>query len=120
MRASQKEVKISNLLTTFTNFHQKKRHVADKEVNHRKCTIFRDGIFKEVLWKEVVVGDICELRNLAEAPADMVVLTSSEKTGNFYVETSNLDGFVSQFFFLLQLQSFSSYSDGLLEYTIST
>eukprot|EP00002_Diphylleia_rotans_P016024 TRINITY_DN3113_c0_g1_i4.p1 TRINITY_DN3113_c0_g1~~TRINITY_DN3113_c0_g1_i4.p1 ORF type:complete len:1942 (-),score=331.27 TRINITY_DN3113_c0_g1_i4:158-5983(-) len=48
--------------------------------------------FFDILWKDVIVGDICELNDREEAPADMIILSSSESSGLCYVETSNLDG----------------------------
>ena len=40
----------------------------------------------------VKVGDIVRIADNEEAPADLIVLSSEEFDGTFYVETSNLDG----------------------------
>ena len=74
-----------------------RRHAADSQVNGRLAKrMTRDtesvDVFEEVRWKDVRVGDIIEIYNNNEIPADMVLLTTSEPLGSAYVETSNIDG----------------------------
>lgn len=77
-----------------------KRHGADGEINSRltrrlvrdaKKSSSTDG-FENVEWKDVLVGDIIEIHNNEEIPADLVMLVTSEALGSAYVETSNIDG----------------------------
>ncbi|KAF1812685.1 phospholipid-translocating P-type ATPase [Eremomyces bilateralis CBS 781.70] len=48
--------------------------------------------FKQDAWKNVQVGDYVRLFSNQEIPADVVILSTSEKDGACYVETKNLDG----------------------------
>ncbi|EEB10431.1 conserved hypothetical protein [Pediculus humanus corporis] len=69
-----------------------KRHRADRETNHRKAEVLRNGHWDDVKWRNVVVGDIVKIRNNQFFPADVVLLSSSEPQAICFVETSNLDG----------------------------
>ncbi|KAF2102775.1 putative phospholipid-translocating P-type ATPase domain-containing protein [Rhizodiscina lignyota] len=48
--------------------------------------------FKNDFWKNIKVGDFVRIYNGDQTPADIVVLSSSEPDGAYYVETKNLDG----------------------------
>ncbi|ODQ59812.1 hypothetical protein WICANDRAFT_30420 [Wickerhamomyces anomalus NRRL Y-366-8] len=48
--------------------------------------------FKKSYWKNVKVGDIVRIRNNEEAPADVIVLSSSDPDNRCFIETKNLDG----------------------------
>ncbi|CCH40628.1 phospholipid-translocating ATPase [Wickerhamomyces ciferrii] len=48
--------------------------------------------FKKSFWKNLKVGDIVRLRNNEEAPADIVVLSTSDIDNRCFIETKNLDG----------------------------
>jgi phospholipid-translocating ATPase len=48
--------------------------------------------FKRHSWKDIKVGDVVHLRNNEEAPADLIILSSSEHDSKCFVETKNLDG----------------------------
>ncbi|KAN0043355.1 hypothetical protein ACTA71_011007 [Dictyostelium dimigraforme] len=69
-----------------------KRNLSDKTVNNLDCRVLRNGKFEIVPWKEVKVGDICQVNKGERFPADLVVLNTSEQHGVCYIETSNLDG----------------------------
>eukprot|EP00762_Andalucia_godoyi_P004804 ANDGO_07205.mRNA.1 Phospholipid-transporting ATPase 3 len=69
-----------------------KRHQADKEVNNRNATVYRDGRQMTVKWSDIRVGDVVFLERDEPIPADLVFLSSSESHGTCYVETSSLDG----------------------------
>lgn len=43
-------------------------------------------------WIDVQVGDILEVRNNEQIPADLIVLASSEAHDVAYIETANIDG----------------------------
>lgn len=49
----------------------------------------------EKKWKDIQVGDVVRLENNDFIPADMILITSSEPEGLCYIETSNLDGYVT-------------------------
>ncbi|KAM4796920.1 phospholipid-transporting ATPase IB [Rhinophrynus dorsalis] len=69
-----------------------KRHKADNTVNKKRTIVLRGGIWQNVIWKEVAVGDIVKVTNGQHLPADMIILSSSEPQAMCYIETSNLDG----------------------------
>eukprot|EP00755_Sulcionema_specki_P009928 Sspe_Gene.45043::Locus_22187_Transcript_1_1_Confidence_1.000_Length_4308::g.45043::m.45043/K14802/DRS2, ATP8A; phospholipid-transporting ATPase len=85
------------LFVTFCKdtYEDYKRHVRDKEVNGQPVRVFRKGAWTNLLWRDVVVGDIVEVnRDVAhgEFPADLLLLWSTEAGGLCHIETSNLDG----------------------------
>ncbi|XP_025852372.2 phospholipid-transporting ATPase IB-like [Vulpes vulpes] len=69
-----------------------KRHIADKLVNTKDIIVLRENVWKIIMWKEVIVGDIVKASNGQFLPADMVLISSSEPQVTCYVATSNLDG----------------------------
>jgi phospholipid-translocating ATPase len=46
----------------------------------------------QVEWQDVQVGDYVMIRNDEDVPADIIILSTSEKDNLCYVETQNLDG----------------------------
>ncbi|KIX09872.1 uncharacterized protein Z518_00953 [Rhinocladiella mackenziei CBS 650.93] len=48
--------------------------------------------FKKDYWKNVKVGDFVRIYNDEQAPADVIVLSTSDPDGACYIETKNLDG----------------------------
>jgi P-type E1-E2 ATPase len=75
------------------------RHRADHTTNRQATHCFRwsnaqpsHPILQNVLWNEVVVGDIVKIFNNGNIPADTILLGSLESFGNSYLETSNIDG----------------------------
>ncbi|KAG2236582.1 hypothetical protein INT48_000136 [Thamnidium elegans] len=48
--------------------------------------------WQEVQWQDVRVGDYVMIRNDEDIPADIIILSTSEKDNLCYVETQNLDG----------------------------
>ncbi|CAB0012892.1 unnamed protein product [Nesidiocoris tenuis] len=69
-----------------------KRHVADRETNHREVEVLKDGNWQWVTWENVEVGNIVKVQNNQFFPADLIVLSTSEPQGMCYIETMNLDG----------------------------
>uniref|UniRef100_A0A8B9QD64 Phospholipid-transporting ATPase n=1 Tax=Apteryx owenii TaxID=8824 RepID=A0A8B9QD64_APTOW len=69
-----------------------KRHKADSTVNKKKTIVLRNGMWQNIIWKEVAVGDIVKVTNGQHLPADMIIVSSSEPQAMCYIETANLDG----------------------------
>ncbi|XP_040514376.1 phospholipid-transporting ATPase IB isoform X1 [Gallus gallus] len=69
-----------------------KRHKADSAVNKKKTVVLRNGMWQDIVWKEVAVGDIVKVTNGQHLPADMIIISSSEPQAMCYIETANLDG----------------------------
>lgn len=67
------------------------RHKSDDEVNHRKVQKLKNGAIETINWEDVRVGDTLKLYENDEIPADLVLLSSSDKN-KCYIETSNVDG----------------------------
>ncbi|RMX58292.1 hypothetical protein pdam_00000236 [Pocillopora damicornis] len=69
-----------------------KRHKSDKAVNNRKAKVLTDSGPKEENWMDLQVGQVLQIDNNEQIPADVVVLTTSEENGLCYIETAELDG----------------------------
>lgn len=65
---------------------------ADREANSRPLIVVREGTEQRVSSQEVMVGDIIKITEDEEIPCDCVLLTSSDETGNCFIQTTNLDG----------------------------
>ena len=66
-------------------------------MNARLAKILQpDGSFKDTKWKDMRVGDVVRMESDDFIPADVVLLASSEPEGFCYIETSNLDGCVTE------------------------
>ena len=77
------------------------RYKADKEANSTKIEVYvggsTDGAFVTKTWRDVVVGDILKINGNDPIPADIVVLASSDATGqDCFIETKSLDGETNQ------------------------
>ncbi len=72
-----------------------KRYRSDLETNAKKtkryCHETKDWEV-DVEWKDLYVGDVIRVEEEEYLPADIVVLSSSNKTGGCYIMTSSLDG----------------------------
>ncbi|EER08108.1 conserved hypothetical protein [Perkinsus marinus ATCC 50983] len=71
-----------------------RRHRSDAVENSRMTVRLNaaTGELEKVPWSSLVVGDVIRLRKGDGAPADIVLLSSSDGTGTVYVETKDLDG----------------------------
>ncbi len=71
----------------------RKRFRKDQKTNARRTwTLDASGNFEETPWRDIKVGNIVKVFDREEMPADLVLLTSVNKDGGCYVETSNIDG----------------------------
>uniref|UniRef100_A0A8C5THK1 Phospholipid-transporting ATPase n=1 Tax=Malurus cyaneus samueli TaxID=2593467 RepID=A0A8C5THK1_9PASS len=57
-----------------------------------KTKVLRNGMWQNIMWKEVAVGDIVKVTNGQHLPADMIIISTSEPQAMCYIETANLDG----------------------------
>ena len=75
-------------------FEDLKRHQSDNQENNRKVLVAdpEQGVFKEVIWRNLHVGMIVKIFADQFFPADLVLLNSSAPQGIAYIETKNLDG----------------------------
>jgi P-type E1-E2 ATPase len=69
-----------------------KRKISDNRENKTKCLRFVESQFNETEWSNLKPGDLVKIRKDEYFPADLVMLYSTNKSGNAYVETKNLDG----------------------------
>ncbi|KAL5628019.1 hypothetical protein BROUX41_002767 [Berkeleyomyces rouxiae] len=60
-------------------------------INHNAEITGRPRFHKDT-WKSIRAGDFVRIYNNDELPADIIILSTSEKDGACYVETKNLDG----------------------------
>ena len=72
-----------------------KRYRSDLETNSKKtkryCHSNKDWE-TDVEWKDLYVGDVIKIEGEDYIPADVVVLSSSNKNGSCFIMTSSLDG----------------------------
>ena len=70
-----------------------KRHRSDAQVNVGNHThVLRHGDWEKITWEALKVGDFVRIERDAAFPADLVLLSSSDRQGMVYIETSSLDG----------------------------
>ena len=70
-----------------------KRYKSDQEENNKETSVYRNGQFQTIKWKDVLVGDVLKISRDQFFPADLVLLGSSlYKKGQCFIETKNLDG----------------------------
>ena len=70
------------------------RHKADNEVNLMKARVLnlQSNSFEEVHSQDIRVGDIVEVKENEQFPADLVYIASNNDQGLAFVNTMNLDG----------------------------
>lgn len=71
-----------------------KRHKEDHSENNAMTELYEKETRKFVptQWRNVKVGDVVKVKEREFFPADLIILSSTEPEGMFYVETKNLDG----------------------------
>lgn len=68
------------------------RHKYDNQLNSEPTIVYRDGDWREVVSKDIKMGEIVMVKRDNSFPADMIILDSNLKIGICYVETASLDG----------------------------
>lgn len=58
-------------------FEDLKRKKTDQEINHSPTRVLSTTGFRQVLWKDVRIGDIVRVQQNEEFPADIILLQSS-------------------------------------------
>ena len=69
-----------------------KRYRNDVKANNTKVKIYQNKKFRNIEWSKVKIGNLIKVKKDENFPADMLVIFSSNKEGNFYLQTSNIDG----------------------------
>lgn len=73
-----------------------KRHKTDKLVNTRRVQLLTNipdsPRWEEKTWTDVYVGSIIRIEADEPCPADIIVLSTSNTSGECYIETAELDG----------------------------
>ncbi len=58
------------------------RYKTDRQVNDEyETSVFRGDKVERIKWKDVVVGDICKVFDKETFPADLILISSSDKDG---------------------------------------
>eukprot|EP01101_Sappina_pedata_P005462 TRINITY_DN2509_c0_g1_i1.p1 TRINITY_DN2509_c0_g1~~TRINITY_DN2509_c0_g1_i1.p1 ORF type:complete len:1115 (-),score=428.74 TRINITY_DN2509_c0_g1_i1:91-3435(-) len=73
-------------------FEDWSRRMQDRQTNNKTSSVIRGGQKKDVRWQDISVGDIVCLTSRDVVPADLLLLSASEKNGNCFLETSAIDG----------------------------
>lgn len=68
------------------------RYRRDREANHQKFKKLTPQGFVELSSSEIQVGHIIQIQTNQRAPADMVLLRTTEKSGASFIRTDQLDG----------------------------
>lgn len=71
-----------------------RRYQTDVEVNNRPVEVLdpKTGTFITKKWREVLAGEVVEVKKDDQICADLLFLSSETVEGNCYIETMNLDG----------------------------
>lgn len=87
---------ISNFLNVNRALGKKKSNIRDRFRNffdprHGRIAPI-DSSWSPIAWKKIAVGDFVLLRENDQIPADIMVVSTSEKEGVCFLQTKNLDG----------------------------
>lgn len=69
-----------------------KRYRRDKEMNSKQHDILTKSGFKTITSKELKVGQIVRVNQNERLPADLLLLSTTEKSGSVFIRTDQLDG----------------------------
>ena len=73
-------------------FEDLEKRKKDLELNSLNTFKYVGGIWKEVDWKDVYVGDFIKVMEHHFLPADIIPISCSNLTGTLFIQTSGLDG----------------------------
>ncbi len=73
-------------------FEDWKRTVSDREENNSPVNVFKNGQFVQDMSKNLMTGEIVKVNRDQFIPADLLLICSSNKKHDCYIETKNLDG----------------------------
>lgn len=78
---------------TVNLLNDRSRHIGDMKVNNQMTRrfSFQNNAFEECQWKKLLVGDIIEVQENEEIPADCLILDSNEVEHFCLLDTSSLD-----------------------------
>lgn len=69
-----------------------KRHQADDKANSLPTEVMRDGVMVKIPSRDIIAGDILRIYIGDEVRADVLLLSTSVKEGQAFIDTCNLDG----------------------------
>lgn len=75
---------------TFDDYQRKRK---DRDINRTKYEKLKpDGSFNDTSSAKLKVGDIIKVKKDERVPADLILLTTTEKSGAVFIRTDQLDG----------------------------
>ena len=81
-----------DLTTTNTNIPMNLQEITTRASKSAQQKATKRTKFAKRSWKDIKVGDVIRIRNNESAPADLIILSTSEEESKCFVETKNLDG----------------------------
>ena len=69
-----------------------KRYRNDVKTNNTKAKVYKNKKLRNLEWSKVKIGNLIKVKKDENFPADMLIIYSSNKEKNFYLQTSNIDG----------------------------
>ena len=69
-----------------------KRYRNDVKTNNTKVKVYKNEKLRGMEWSKVKIGNLVKVKKDENFPADMLIIYSSNKEKNFYMQTSNIDG----------------------------
>ena len=73
-------------------FEDLEKRKKDLELNSLNTFKYVGGVWKEVDWKDVYVGDFIKVMENHFLPADIIPISCSNLSGTLFIQTSGLDG----------------------------
>ena len=68
------------------------RYKSDREINNSPTMVYCSGMFKEIHFQDIQVGNVVLVKKNQVFPCDIIMLSNSNENGTAYIETSSLDG----------------------------
>ena len=65
---------------------------SDQKINALPAKRLENGNWADCRWDEIRVSDVIHVEKNEQIPADIVLISTSDKEGNAYIDTCNLDG----------------------------